>query len=126
MTYSNAELIRRFSRGKKSGKACNMEIKKLEINGKARGTVLVDYGWAILGHRSPKGRWITLFDGWYGYSNTTSSHLNKLRRVSNRTVDKKVKLEETYSRSEKIPSPHEWDAFPYDSLLEGKIQRALE
>ena len=74
MTFSNRELIRRFVEGKTSGKACNMEIR--EADGK---TLLVGYGWARYAERQKDSGEITLFDGWYGYSSTTSRHVNMVR-----------------------------------------------
>lgn len=41
--------------------------------------VLLSYGWAVLAGR--KGRQVVVFDGWRGYSASTSTQHGKMRRV---------------------------------------------
>lgn len=66
----NAELIRRFTAGDGHGSASRMEITQ----GFDGSTFLWDYGWALLAHRDPSGD-ITVYDGWLGYSSTTTKHV---------------------------------------------------
>lgn len=42
-------------------------------------TVFVSYGYAVLGHRRPNGH-VTVYEGWSGFSQTTSTHLGLCRR----------------------------------------------
>lgn len=101
-----------------------MEIRNLTIDGEPRGTVLIDYGWAILGHRTRKGRKITAFNGWSGYSNTTSTHLNKLKRIANNISDK-----QPVTKGSGVHSSPNYDVpddpFPWDTKLERAISNVL-
>jgi len=74
MTYTNEKLIKRFVRGAENGKSNRMAIEALD-NG---WTLLWGYGWALYGARSPN-EVVYIYMGWYGYSNTTSAHMNKLK-----------------------------------------------
>lgn len=65
----NDELIKRFIRGETTGTASRMEIREM-----GDGTALVGYGWALYAYRSPSGE-IQLYNGWDGYSSTTTKHL---------------------------------------------------
>ena len=40
------------------------------------GGMVLDYGWAVLAKRTPKT--ITIYNGWRGYSATTSKHLSQI------------------------------------------------
>lgn len=73
MTYSNDSLIRRFVDGKTSGKCNRMAIE--EHDG---WTYLWGYGHALYAARSPDGT-LYVYYGWYGRSQTTSTHMNKLK-----------------------------------------------
>jgi len=48
------------------------------------GGYVIDYGWAILAKRTPKT--ITIYNGWWGYSRTTSKHLSQIHPGSVRGV----------------------------------------
>lgn len=42
-----------------------------------RKLVLYEYGHAVLAERLPDGK-VIIYDGWYGYSRTTSKHFGQL------------------------------------------------
>jgi hypothetical protein len=73
MSYTNDDLIQRFVRGRESGKANRMAIAEFE-----GWTLLWGYGHALYGARSPDGT-MYVYYGWYGRSNTTSTHMNKVK-----------------------------------------------
>jgi hypothetical protein len=73
MTHTNDDVIRRFVQGKESGKANRMAIEERD-----GWTFLWGYGHAMYGARSPDGT-LYVYYGWYGRSNTTSTHMNKLK-----------------------------------------------
>jgi hypothetical protein len=70
---SNLDLVERFARGFERGASNRMEIKR-----DGNETIIVGYGHAVYARRKPNGT-IILYDGWYGYSPTTSTHLNMIR-----------------------------------------------
>lgn len=74
MTYSNDNLIRRFVDGETSGKCNRMAIA--EYDG---WTLLWGYGHALYAARRKDDGLMFVYDGWYGRSQTTSTHLNKLK-----------------------------------------------
>jgi len=39
--------------------------------------ILYEYGWAVLAEKKPSGK-VIIYDGWYGYSPTTSKHFSQL------------------------------------------------
>ena len=69
MTYKNAELVKRFHEKKTSGSSSRMHISQDDDL-----IILWGYGWAVYAF------WYKdyLFKcvGWYGYSSTTTSHMN--------------------------------------------------
>lgn len=74
MAYSNRDLVNRFANGKKSGQSSNMKIVKMPDG----STVLEGYDWAAYAWRKNNGS-ITVYNGWYGYSQSTSKHLNLVK-----------------------------------------------
>jgi hypothetical protein len=124
MTYKNNELIKRFMRGRNSGKACNMDIRELVIDDEVKGTILVDYDWAILAFRSKKGN-ITVFKSWKGYSHTTSTHLNKVLNMAINKGDRIETEKRPVLRNRRYGDPYikpcNWDNFPYHSELEERV-----
>lgn len=124
MTLSNADLARRFRDGKTSGSSSNMEIRTLEINEEFRGMIVVDYSWAVLAHRTPKGEKKTLFSDWYGYSTSTSAHINELDPHCNNEIGgirpiigRRWKEEE----GKGYKDIKTWDNFPFDTELEREV-----
>lgn len=83
---SNQELVERFARGFGQGASNRMEIKK-----DGNETVIVGYGHAIYARRKPNGS-IILYDGWYGYSPTTSRQLNLIRPYADVVNKKKPEM----------------------------------
>lgn len=73
MTYTNQSLISHFVCGGESGKCNNMAIEERDD-----WTYLWGYGHALYAARSPDGT-LYVYMGWYGRSNTTSTHMNKLK-----------------------------------------------
>jgi len=71
MTISNSNLVSRFYNGDTSGKANRMEIEECDDG----ATVLWGYGWAVYAFRTPNGK-VFKFNGWDGYSATTTKHMN--------------------------------------------------
>ena len=61
-----------FWEGKTSGKAARMEIVDRPDH-----TLLVDFGWAVLAKRNKRTGKVTFYEGWKGYSRTTSKHINQ-------------------------------------------------
>jgi hypothetical protein len=88
MTLSISELGKRFWQGKTTGKSARTKIIDRGDN-----TYLVDYDWAILGSRNKQTGNVTYYSGWYGYSRSTSSHINQsdLHRAPTRK-DEQYKL----------------------------------
>jgi len=76
MGYTNAAVIRRFVRGETDGKCNRMAIAEGE-----GWTFLWGYGHALYAARSPDET-LFIYDGWYGYSRTTSTHLNTLKNAA--------------------------------------------
>lgn len=77
MSYTNADLVEHFVNGGTSGKCNRMAIEEDEEND---ATFLWGYGHALYAARLNGGDTLVLFNGWYGYSTTTSQHLNLVRR----------------------------------------------
>jgi len=75
---SNSNLINDFITGNynpdNKQKANSMSIKEHGDH-----SLLIGYGHAIYGLRTPEGR-VHIFMSWYGRSTTTSSHLTRLER----------------------------------------------
>lgn len=71
---TNDQLIRRFVSGETSGKCNRMAIE----DGPDGWTFLWGYGHALYAARKDGGP-LFVYDGWYGRSRTTSSHLNALK-----------------------------------------------
>ena len=74
MTYSNESLVRRFVDGETSGKCNRMAIAEFE-----GWTLLWGYGHALYAARRQDDGLMFVYYGWYGRSETTSTHLNKLK-----------------------------------------------
>ena len=81
----NRKLVKHFVGGGKKGQSNSMYIA---------GNKLIGYGWAVYAKRNKRNnRWfITLYDGWYKYSPTTSKHLNIIRQYADKTLKTKPKL----------------------------------
>jgi hypothetical protein len=69
------KLGRMFVRGETSGEASNVRIIHFPYLGK---TALVGYGHAVYATRDDDTGHITYFEGWYGYSPSTSCQLTKM------------------------------------------------
>lgn len=80
MSYGQKEIGERFHRGESSGKASNVEIQEFEALGL---TAVVGYGHAVYATRDIETGHTVYFDGWYGYSVTTSCQISKMRLESN-------------------------------------------
>lgn len=72
--YRTRELGERFREGDRRGWISTKNLKIHEIDGGA--TALMSYG-AVIALRDPENGRITVFDGWRGYSATTSTHMGK-------------------------------------------------
>lgn len=70
MTKSNEDLLYDFAISGAVGRASRMEVTS-DDDGSA---FLWGYGWALYAYRCPQGR-ITVYDGWEGYSSTTTKHI---------------------------------------------------
>lgn len=75
--YTNEDLIRRFVRGGEDGEANNMAIS--ECDG---WTLLWGYGHALYAARRKDDELLFVYNGWHGYSQTTSTHMGKLRATA--------------------------------------------
>ena len=84
--FSQNELGKRFANGATSGKASNVEIVETDNE-----TLLVGYGWAVYASRNKQTAEITHYEGWYGYSSSTSCQLSRLgcRANADKIIDKK-------------------------------------
>lgn len=76
--FRNDELVTRFVRGEASDgdQACHMAISRY-----ADWTLLWGYGWALYAALRDDGR-LFVYNGWYGYSVTTSQHLGSLKAAA--------------------------------------------
>lgn len=79
MTLSNDSLIRRFVEGGDSGK-CN----RMAISREGDWTLLWGFGHALYAARKDEGP-LFVYEGWYGRSQTTSTHLNNLKGKARKT-----------------------------------------
>lgn len=80
MTLTNKNLIGRFVKGMESGKCNRMAIEHVEESRYGEGwTFLWGYGWALYAARRKSDGAIWIYDGWYGHSQTTSTHMNELK-----------------------------------------------
>lgn len=78
---SQADVARQFARGtavESMDSASNFGAA-VAPDGSPYDAVLLSYGWAVLAAR--KGRRVVVFDGWQGYSASTSTQHGKMRRV---------------------------------------------
>jgi len=74
---SNSNLINDFITG--NYKTDNkQEANSMTIKENGDHSLLIGYGHAIYGIRTPEGH-IHIFNSWYGRSSTTSTHLNRLK-----------------------------------------------
>lgn len=81
-SISQQRLARLFARGDDPTEipaASNIEVESAEGSDDEFEAYIVGYNWAMYAGRLADGS-VVLFDGWYGYSNTTSKQLGKLRR----------------------------------------------
>ncbi len=62
-----------------------MEIKNFGADGVTH-TQLIGYGWAV--YAENKEGELTVYEGWQGYSRTTSKHLSLLRQFADGAVKK--------------------------------------
>jgi hypothetical protein len=74
--YTNDELLSHFVEGATTGKANSMAIEE-----RGEWTLLWGYGHALYAARKANGP-LYIYNAWYGYSSTTSTHLNKLKRTA--------------------------------------------
>jgi len=72
MPLSIYDLGLRFHYGKKSGQSSRSKIVD-----KPGDTLLVDFGWAVLAKRNKGTGKVTYYEGWKGYSRSTSRHIKK-------------------------------------------------
>lgn len=79
MTTSNRQLIKNLLTGRHNN-FTDKKANSMMIREKDGYTILEGYGHALYGLK--KGGTVILFDDWYGYSSTTSSHLNRLRGMA--------------------------------------------
>jgi hypothetical protein len=86
---SNNDLVKNFLNGRHST-ASSRNANRMEIKEKENHTIIEGYGHALYCLKT--GGTVVLFDDWYGYSKTTSSHLNLIRRKAN--ADKHINLVE--------------------------------
>lgn len=75
--YSNKGLVEHFVDGGTSGKCNRMAIEE----GDDGWTYLWGYGHALYAARKAGGP-LFIYNGWYGYSSTTSKHLNALKSAA--------------------------------------------
>lgn len=78
---SQDKLVRRFAAGDDHGTASNMQIRPAD-----GGTELVGYGWARYAFRTDDGT-VTIYEGWNGYSISTTQQMTKVRRVADEADD---------------------------------------
>lgn len=77
MTISNNDLVKNFLSGR-HGTASSRKANRMEIKERENHTIIEGYGHALYALKT--GGTVILFDDWYGYSSTTSTHLNLIRR----------------------------------------------
>lgn len=90
MSYNQNELGKRFHRGETSGTASNTRIEDYEDLGL---TALIGYGHAVYATRDKETGHTIYYEGWYGYSPSTSCQLSKTGFPSraDESVDEKKK-----------------------------------
>lgn len=78
---SQKSLARRFARGDDAEsipKASNIEVESAEGSDDEFEAYIVAYNWAMYAGRTSEGS-VVLFDGWYGYSKTSSKQIGYVR-----------------------------------------------
>lgn len=78
---SQRELARRFARGDDAESipaASNITVESAEGSDDEFEAYIVGYNWAMYAGRTPEGS-VVIFDGWYGYSKTTSKQMSTLK-----------------------------------------------
>lgn len=90
MTLANADVAERFIDGELKGSSNRMDITSDDEG----NTYLWDYEWALLGFRSHDGT-IHIYNGWYGYSRTTSSHLRLILPLTQSDGGRRLKTKYT-------------------------------
>jgi len=106
MTYSNADLVRRFAEGESTGKASNMEI--VETDGGDRA--IVGYGHAVYALSAGDDRFDdVVFVGWSGASSSTTQHIAECKRRIDSELDSAPKLKQitddvTFDYLDSIPA----------------------
>lgn len=88
MSYSQTQLGRRFFNGAVTGKSSNVELVETDEE-----VLVVGYGHAVYAARDKDTGETTYYSGWYGYSQSTSSQISKMRlKKCDKTVQKKRQL----------------------------------
>jgi len=99
MTISNNDLVKNFLTGRHNT-AHEKNSNRMTIKERENHTIIEGYGHALYALKT--GGTVVLFDDWYGYSRTTSTHLNLIRRKAN--SDDHIKLVEDKTLDE--PKAH--------------------
>jgi len=99
MTTSNNDLVKNFLSGRHNT-AHERNSNRMTIKNRENHTIIEGYGHALYALKT--GGTVILFDDWYGYSRTTSTHLNLIRRKAN--ADDHINLIEDKTMSE--PKAH--------------------
>lgn len=88
MAVTTRRIGEMFNEGATKGRSLNSEIVD-----RGNKTLLVDYGWAVLGERDKKSGRVTFYSGWDKYSTTTSKHIHQAGlRQAPRIINEKKKL----------------------------------
>jgi len=89
--YNNVSIGRAFFRGERGGHTSNQNIKIVDT---PHETLLVGYGWAVYGARDKASGEVTFYQGWKGYSRSTSKQLSQtgLRADSDIVLEERREL----------------------------------
>lgn len=84
--YTNKDLIRHFVRGGSDGQANRMAIQETDDF-----DLLWGYGWALYAARRKSDGAVFVYQGWSGFSNTTTTHIRCLVRKAKKHKSSKAK-----------------------------------
>jgi hypothetical protein len=81
---TNNELINNFTSGQYRDLKTDKECNNMKIIDRDGFSIIEGYTHAMYSMKIKEK--VIVFDGWYGYSSTTSTHLNKIKRTARKEM----------------------------------------